>query len=145
MRSARLSGAVRFAGQLRKRAGWLCALACVGVLLMAASAGLLRGHAQASFPLPAINPPGPAAAPPGPAAARAPAAGNQNQHPTGTTPEDARKQEIANQCADLLKLATDLKTEVDKSDKDMLSVTVVRTAGEIEQLAHKVKAGSARN
>ncbi len=145
MRSARLSGAVRLAGRLRKRAGWLCAVACVGALLVATSAGLLGGHAQASFPLPAINPPGPSAAPPGPTAARAPAAGNQNQHPTGTTPEDARKKEIASQCADLLKLATDLKTEVDKSNKDMLSLPVVRKATEIEQLAHKVKAGSGKN
>jgi hypothetical protein len=105
---------------------------------MAASAGLIRSHAQASFPLPAINPPGPVAA-------RAPAAGNQNQHPTGTKAEDARKQEIERQCADLLKLATDLKTEVGKSNKDMLSVAVVRKASEIEQLAHKVRAGDGKN
>ncbi|MGB0082557.1 MAG: hypothetical protein WBP90_13610 [Terracidiphilus sp.] len=39
-------------------------------------------------------------------------------------------------------MATDLKTEVDKSTKDMLSVGVVRKAGQIEQLARKVRTGS---
>jgi hypothetical protein len=39
-------------------------------------------------------------------------------------------------------MATDLKAEVDKSNKDTLSVTVVRKAVEIEQLAHKVRTGT---
>jgi len=56
-----------------------------------------------------------------------------------------RRQDITSQCAELLKLATDLKSEVDKSTKDMLSVTVVRKASEIEQLAHKVRAGSPKS
>ena len=72
----------------------------------------------------------------------APADGQQEQPPTGNTADDARKQQIASECADLLKMATDLKTEVDKTTKDTLSVTVVRKAGEIEQLAHKVRTGS---
>lgn len=58
---------------------------------------------------------------------------------------DARKQEIAGECADLLKLAAALKTEVDKTTKDTLSVTVVRKAGEIEQLAHKVRTGTGKS
>lgn len=43
------------------------------------------------------------------------------------------------ECADLLKLATDLKTAVDKTTKDELSLSVVRKAGEIEQVAHKLR------
>jgi hypothetical protein len=39
----------------------------------------------------------------------------------------------------LLKLATDLKTEVDKTTKDTLSLGVIRKADEIERLAHDVK------
>jgi len=39
----------------------------------------------------------------------------------------------------LLALATDLKAEVDKSNKDELSVTVIAKAAEIERLAHDVK------
>jgi hypothetical protein len=53
--------------------------------------------------------------------------------------EETREQEVANQCADLLKMASELKAEVDKSTKDTLSVAVVRKAGEIEKLAHKVR------
>ncbi len=39
-------------------------------------------------------------------------------------------------------MATDLKQEVAKTTKDTLSVTVIRKAGEIEQLAHKVRTGN---
>lgn len=55
------------------------------------------------------------------------------------TPGDSYAQQIDGQCADLFKLATALKLSVDKTTPDMLSVTVVRQAGQIEQLAHKVK------
>lgn len=59
-----------------------------------------------------------------------------------STPADAHRLQIANQCASLLQMATDLKTEVDKSTKDTLSVSVVRKANEIEQFAHKVRAAN---
>jgi nitric oxide reductase activation protein len=39
----------------------------------------------------------------------------------------------------LLALATDLKAQVDKSNKDTLSVDVIKKAEEIEKLAHSVK------
>jgi hypothetical protein len=39
----------------------------------------------------------------------------------------------------LLALATQLKQEVDKTNKDVLSVDVIRKADEIEKLAHSVK------
>lgn len=51
----------------------------------------------------------------------------------------ARRKQIADESTQLLKLATDLKTEVDKTDKDTLSVMVVRKAEAIEKLAHDVK------
>jgi hypothetical protein len=60
------------------------------------------------------------------------------------TPEEKSKQLVAQQCADLLKLATDLKAQVDKSRKDELSVAVVRKAAEVEQAAHKVRTGTAQ-
>ncbi len=50
-----------------------------------------------------------------------------------------RKKQIGDDSAKLLKLATDLKAEVDKTDKDTLSVNVIRKADEIERLAHMVK------
>jgi hypothetical protein len=55
------------------------------------------------------------------------------------TPEEQRRQEVAAECGNLLKMAADLKAEVDKTTKDELSLTVVRKAGEIEQLARKVR------
>jgi hypothetical protein len=39
----------------------------------------------------------------------------------------------------LLQLATELKTEVDKSNKDQLSISVVKKAEEVEKLARAVK------
>jgi len=78
------------------------------------------------------------------ASAPAPAPGQQQKPPAANNPVDAQKQQIASECADLLKMATDLKSEVDKTNRDTLSVTVVRKAGAIEQLAHKVRTGSAQ-
>jgi nitric oxide reductase activation protein len=39
----------------------------------------------------------------------------------------------------LLALATDLKAQVDKTNKDTLSMDVIKKADEIEKLAHSVK------
>ena len=50
-----------------------------------------------------------------------------------------RRKQIAEDSARLLKLATDLKSEVDKTTKDTLSLGVIRKADEIEKLAHSVK------
>ncbi len=49
------------------------------------------------------------------------------------------KNQVAADSALLLQLATDLKTEVDKTNKDTLSLTVIRKAEAIEKLAHKVR------
>jgi hypothetical protein len=50
-----------------------------------------------------------------------------------------RKRQISDDSARLLKLASDLKAEVDKTSKDTLSLAVIRKADEIEKLAHNVK------
>jgi hypothetical protein len=50
-----------------------------------------------------------------------------------------RRKQISDDSAKLLKLATDLKAEVDKTTKDTLSLGVIRKADEIEKLAHSVK------
>jgi nitric oxide reductase activation protein len=50
-----------------------------------------------------------------------------------------RKKQIADDTEKLLKLAADLKAEVDKTSKDTLSLNVIRRADEIERLAHSVK------
>jgi len=50
-----------------------------------------------------------------------------------------RKKQIVDDTAKLLKLAADLKAEVAKTDKDTLSLSVIRKADEIERLAHNIK------
>ena len=50
-----------------------------------------------------------------------------------------RKKELTDDSAKLLTLAIALKAEVDKTNKDMLSLRVIRKADEIEKLAHNVK------
>jgi hypothetical protein len=134
MQSWHCAGRERPEGWFRRCGGPLCLLACCAALAVAAGGGLLRGHAQ-SAPAPT------AAAPEKVVSAPAPAASQQEKPPTGNA-DEARKQQIASQCADLLKMATDLKSEVDKTTRDTLSIKVVRKASEIEQLAHKVRTGS---
>ncbi|MDE3201742.1 MAG: hypothetical protein KGN79_12575 [Acidobacteriota bacterium] len=50
-----------------------------------------------------------------------------------------RRKQLVNDSAKLLELATELKTEMDKTDKDTLSVGVIKKAAEIEKLAHDVR------
>lgn len=62
---------------------------------------------------------------------------NKDQNFAATNVE--RKKQIGSDSARLLKLATELKSEVDKTTKDTLSLNVIRKADEIERLAHDVK------
>lgn len=50
-----------------------------------------------------------------------------------------RQKQLVQDTDKLLDLATQLKQDVDKTNKDMLSVDVIRKADEIEKLAHSVK------
>lgn len=50
-----------------------------------------------------------------------------------------RKKQIAEDSGRLLKLAADLKAEVDNISKDTLSLNLIRKADDIEKLAHNVK------
>lgn len=52
---------------------------------------------------------------------------------------DPRKKRIADDTANLLRLANGLKAEVDKTTPDTMSVSVIRQAEEIEKLAHKMR------
>ena len=97
----------------------------------------LQPAAAAANPAPAASP----AADPAPAAssAEAPKAGPatelQNRGAANAGTEDL----VATECAGLLKLAASLKAEVDKTTKDELSISVVRDAGQIEQMARKMR------
>lgn len=50
-----------------------------------------------------------------------------------------RKKDLTDESATLLTLAMSLKAEVDKTNKDTLSLNVIRKADEIEKLARNVK------
>jgi hypothetical protein len=50
-----------------------------------------------------------------------------------------RQKQLVSDTQKLLALANELKTDVDKSNKDMLSLEVIKKAEEIEKLAHSVK------
>jgi hypothetical protein len=52
----------------------------------------------------------------------------------------ARHKLLTDESAELLALATQLKTEMEKTDKDTLSLGVIRKAEQIEKLAKDVKA-----
>lgn len=92
-------------------------------LLAIAAAGFafIRGNAQS----PAVQPA--ASAQPKQAAPQAKSNSNPND------PDQ--------QIDQLFQLATDLKAEVDKTNQEELSISVVRKAAAIEQLAHKVRTG----
>jgi hypothetical protein len=146
MRRLRSGGAAGFAGRVRKRTVSLCALACVSAAVLVVGLGLLRVDAeqQATYSLPAINPPGLSAKTP-PAADENKQQATTDEPPAESAAGDPQKQGVSQECADLLKMATALKKEVDKTTADTLSVTVVREAGQIEQLAHKVRLGSGKS
>ncbi len=50
-----------------------------------------------------------------------------------------RQQKLVSDTNKLLELATDLKTQVDKTNRGIMSVDVIKKADEIEKLAHSVK------
>jgi hypothetical protein len=56
-----------------------------------------------------------------------------------TTPQTPQQKQLAEDSAKLLILANELKTELDKSSKDTLSLSVIKKAEQVEKLAHKVR------
>ncbi len=139
--------------RLRSGAPWLCVVAGFCVLALTARLGERETFAQASQ-LPStstgqigISPEEPVA-PPQPIIVRMPAPGATTSAATQgqpakvempAIPDPDPNNPVAVQSTNLLRLAYNLKSEVDKTTKDTLSVTVVRQAAEIEQLARKMR------
>jgi hypothetical protein len=138
------------------------AIAGLTLLLAAAMAGVgVRVHAQSAAQSAAPgtaqtapqSPSQPAASTPSPPPNSAQSTMKESTSPapgseSASTPSamvttgsagNGQKQQIDGQCADLLKMANSLKSAVDKTTMDVLSVAVVRQADEIEQLARKMK------
>ena len=144
------SGSTKKLKPLRRSAFWLCVLAGLCVLALAVRIAEQNAFAQDS-PLPStstgqlgISPEEPVA-PPQPIVVRVPApsaTGSAASKPIvemPAIPAPDPNNPVAVQSANLLKLAYNLKSEVDKTTKDTLSVTVVRQAAEIEQMARKMR------
>jgi len=118
-------------------------VAMVGVVLMTAGAVKVsggqfsppvplsgQGHQTPGFPSPSgqgTNPDDPNAPNP-----------HREEHQADLRNSDRQKRLVAD-TDKLLALATDLKEQVDKTNKQILSVDVIKKADEIEKLAHSVK------
>lgn len=76
------------------------------------------------------------------------AAQSGKQAAKGAVP-DSSADPMKTESAQLLKLATELKAEIDKTNQNVLSIAVIRKADEIEHMARgmkdKVRAASASN
>jgi hypothetical protein len=146
------NGSAMKINRLRRGSLGLCLVTGVCVLALTARLQERKTYAQTS-PLPStstgqlgISPEEPVA-PPQPIVMPVPAQGAANSAGPGqpakvempAIPEPDPKNPVAVQSAALLKLAYNLKSEVDKTTKDTLSVTVVRQATEIEQMARKMR------
>jgi hypothetical protein len=117
-------------------------IATAGGLMLVAAIALLTGAAQPGQS-PSQNPDKPYLLP---EANRLPDANDQmkmrNQDAKQQSFDAAnteRKKQISDDSTKLLTLAMALKAEVDKTNKDMLSLNVIRKADEIEKLARNVK------
>jgi hypothetical protein len=119
------------ARQLRGKAVWLCLLAGAIALALVARLGVREGTAQASAQAAEKFTQS--------TSAQAPTAESPMKQEIHASASDERQKQIADESASLLSLANSLKAAVDKTTKDTLSVTVVREAGEIERLAHKMR------
>jgi hypothetical protein len=120
----------------RSRALWAGILAGLAAIAIAP----VVGGEMLQIAGPPQGPPGPHAITPTPDDnVKAEITEQDTKTPDLETANAERKKEIADDSAKLLKLATELKAEVDKTTKDTLSLNVIRKAGEIEKLAHTVK------
>lgn len=70
---------------------------------------------------------------------KAAAASDGKKSDPGSPPLDPAQAQLAADTQKLLKLSEELKAEVAKSNKDTLSIAVVKKADEVEQLAKSIK------
>lgn len=61
------------------------------------------------------------------------------EQPVASKTSDALQEQIAKECALLLKLVTELRVETQKSNAEVLSMHVIRKARQIQELARKIQ------
>jgi hypothetical protein len=133
----RRMGCKRKVRLLRTRALWVCLLASLFVTAVAIRPGARTALAQ-STETQAATPPATSDTAPG-AAAQAPSQDQAAKPEVSDAVAGPPKKQVALDGANLLKMANDLKANMDKTTPDTLSVTVIRQAEEIEKLAHKMR------
>jgi hypothetical protein len=114
------------------RAFWVCVLAVLAAFLTPVVG-------QQPLPGPPPSSPSPAAIPLPAAPAQADSSERQAAKPGPEEISAERKKQVAEKSASLLKLASELKAEVDKTSEDTLSLAVIRKAEAVEKMAHSVK------
>jgi len=123
---------------LRRRIHW--AIACASIAVAATLAGIAQSGQEpggalridkASLPTPINQAPDPNA--------QMQMRGQQGNQQGFAVANAERWKQISIESDQLLTLAIALKAEVDKTNKDTLSLNVIRKADEIEKLAHNVK------
>jgi hypothetical protein len=136
---------------LRTMTLWGCALASVFVFAIAAGLGERGSFAQSAQSLSGdgaqtsqerVSPAtadASTANPSGGTGAPTPLQVQQGKSESRDVVTDLKKQQIAEDSANLLKLASSLKSEVDKTTVDTVSITAIRQADEIVKLAHKMR------
>ncbi len=126
----------------RKRVGCgmkVLRVAVVGVALLAGASGILmNGQNSPSFPSQS-QPQQPRRPDAGlPPIGSEPLSPQMQEQQTRSRNSD-RQRRLVEDTDKLLALATQLKQDVDKTNKDVMSVDVIKKADEIEKLAHNVK------
>lgn len=122
---------------IRTRALWACLLPGLLAVAILSRSGIRTIFAQSSEPQAGT----PQSAPITPDGASPQAATPEQgaKSPAPVSPTDQKKKQIADDTSNLLKLANQLKAEVDKTSQDTMSVPVIRQAEEIEKLAHRMR------
>jgi hypothetical protein len=122
---------------LRTRALWVCLLTGLFVIAVAIRPGAWMTFAQSTEPQVATPPAATDAA--AAATAQAPAPDQAAKPEVSDAPAGPPKKQVVLDSANLLKMANDLKANMDKTTPDTLSVAVIHQAEEIEKLAHKMR------
>jgi len=114
-------------------------IALVGVALLTVEGTLSRGQLSQPFPSQGPQPQdgrrGADLPPIGPTDPLSP----QMEAQQARSRNNDRQKRLVADTDKLLALATQLKQDVDKTNKDIMSVDVIKKADEIEKLAHSVK------
>ena len=133
----RRMGGKRKVRLLRTRALWVCLLTGLFVIAVAIRPGASTTFAQSTEPQ-AAPPPATSDAAAG-ATAQAPSPDQPAKSEVSDAATGPPKKQVVLDSANLLKMANDLKANMDKTTPDTLSVAVIRQAEEIEKLAHKMR------